>query len=222
MKTILACRNPDTLEGAMNILSEAGYAHLRVNNQQYFPQNRSEQRYSTPSPQNKQSVIQQNRQSNDKQHANLQNPENFNRQNYRNNNSENSNRQNYRNNSFENFNRQNYRSSNSENFNRQNYRNNNHQNSPNTTQQNQNYQNRYDSSRQLNPAQMEFSQQNPRYPSPEPMDINKYELVGNLMYNPSPQLKNVQGESFQRNKVSDVDRHENFHYTASEKINSRF
>ncbi|CAD7001169.1 unnamed protein product [Ceratitis capitata] len=150
----------------------------------------SEQRCSKPSPQNKQSVNQQNRQSNDNQHANLQNPENFNRQNYR--------------------------SSNSENFNRQNYRNNNHQNYPNTTQQNHNYQNRYDFSRQFNPAQKEFSQQNPRDPSPEPMDINKYELVGNLLYNPSPQLKNVQGESFQRNKVSDVDRHENFHYTASE------
>ncbi|CAD7001522.1 unnamed protein product, partial [Ceratitis capitata] len=135
---------------------------------------------------------------------------------YRNNNSENSNRQNYRNNNFENFNRQNYRSNNSENFNRQNYRNNNHQNYPNTTQQSHNYQIRYGSSRQLNPAQKEFTQQNPRYPSPEPMDINKYDLVGKLMYNPSPQLENVQGESFQRNKVPDVDRHENFHYTASE------
>lgn len=81
MKTILACRNPDTLEGAMNILFETGYAHLKEDNQQYFPQNRSEQRYSKPSSQNKQSVNQQNRQSKDNQHANLQNPENFNRQN---------------------------------------------------------------------------------------------------------------------------------------------
>ncbi|CAD7001444.1 unnamed protein product, partial [Ceratitis capitata] len=64
------------------------------------------------------------------------------------------------------------------NFNRQNYGNNNHQNYPNTTQQNHNYQNRYDSLRQLNPAQKEFSQQHPRYPSPEPR--TQYELVGNL------------------------------------------
>ncbi|GBP06329.1 hypothetical protein EVAR_70291_1 [Eumeta japonica] len=36
MKTILACRNPTTLEDAMNILFEAGYAHLRVDTQQMF------------------------------------------------------------------------------------------------------------------------------------------------------------------------------------------
>lgn len=52
MKTILTCRNPGTLEEAMNILFEAGYAHLRVETKQNFNYNRNEQKQQNHKQQN--------------------------------------------------------------------------------------------------------------------------------------------------------------------------
>ncbi|XP_037928308.1 GATA zinc finger domain-containing protein 14-like [Teleopsis dalmanni] len=169
MKTILACRNPNTLEGAMNILFEAGYAHLRIDNQQPFTRKKPEQ--------NKSNFKQNQHQQNFK-------PHNFNQNfNSQNNPSFNHHRQNFQRRHFDqqNFN-QNFKSHNNPNHNSHNQ---------NSQQQNFNQNTNPQNNSNFNHNRQNFTSQNRtfnRFPIPEPMDVNvNFSNVGINTSNFNPQ-----------------------------------
>lgn len=175
MKTILACRNPDTLETCMNILFEAGYAYI-----------------STDTPKRNHP---QQRNTNNPRYNNNRNPQDNSRYNNNRNLQDNSR---YNNNRNSQDNRYNHHNDNYFNprpqINRNNYQ-------PNLIQHRQEIYPHYNQPRQENNfrPQQNFNQQNNnwrrnefpnpinRQPPPEPMDINNHEVSENFLSMASPE-----------------------------------
>jgi hypothetical protein len=167
MKTILACRNPDSLESAMEILFNSGYAHINGENNslgQFNPRNRNRsqtQRQPQTNYNNRPNSYNNNYRQNNQLNQNQRSP-NFRRQNNRfqpNNND-------FRNNNnFHNQERNNQYNGPNDNFNN-NFNNNQFRN-------NQNNNPGFNNFRNFN-ANPPFQQPN-RLPPPEPMEINTNE-----------------------------------------------
>lgn len=174
MKTILACRNPPTLEAAMNILFESGYAYL-----------------DTDKPKRNQTQSQNNH----PQQRNINNRQNnlnsqHNRSNQYNSNSYNQRQQQNRQETYAQYNRP--RQNNYSNPDRHNQYSNSY--SQRQTANRQETYTQYNRPRQDNyPVQQNFNQQNNtwrrqdntsppiRQPVPEPMDINNHEISENFL-----------------------------------------
>ncbi|CAD7082132.1 unnamed protein product [Hermetia illucens] len=199
MKTVLFCRNPDSLESAMDILFTAGYTHYSSNDQNN-PGNRQKTTHRQKHENNNNNGNNDNRQFNNNNRSNNNNGNNDNRQ-FNNNNRSNNNNDNNGNRQFNNNNRS-YKNSNYNNGNR--HFNNGHRNQDNRSSNNPNsrhndnsgaYQNGFPNNPNFNSYNHPPSSNNTRYfnrqPTPEPMDINTNETLENFQSQASEEIYHI-------------------------------
>lgn len=175
MRTVLACRNPTSLESAMDILFENGYERMGKDQRNYH-----RARPHSDNKHNSSEVRNHNDPSNNRRHQGHQNDSNTNRQNNQNNyqrenhnsreNSYHNHRRNNNNNSRENS-YHNQRRNNYHNDRESGYRRDNNQNS----RENDHYYNRNHNQNSNQNFQNGNQTRNQEAPPPEPMEINTAE-----------------------------------------------
>lgn len=160
MKTILVCRNPTTLESAMDILFQAGYAYLNSNGTQTLRSNRPNNQQRLPNNQQQPNVRQNQPNRNNQPNYTQQNIPN-NTYTQQNNGNTSNNQQQYRN-PFKTYPQNHY-----------------------TQQQQPKNQGNYNQSNNFRPQPQDnnYQPKRPRFENnqqQEPMDINNYEMTDNL------------------------------------------